>query len=261
MTSAEAVQENLVEFFRHFARTRSTGCTAELDGVSIASSGIEFHMFNAAFFSTPVTSGEAELARRIDLAAGLLAGQDTRWAFWACEEKMNDATASVAARAFRRRGLVPALRHPGMACERLERPQRLSPELEIRPVEDGASRAAFAHINAIAFRIPFEWCRELYDVEALWNDFFTGYVGYVGGNAVSTSATLAAGGAIGVYAVATLPGHEHKGYGEAMTRHGLAVAQKKTGIELSILQATGAGLPLYRRMGYEVVTHFMVYSA
>jgi GNAT superfamily N-acetyltransferase len=260
MTPAQAVQENLIEFFRHFARTRSTGRTAEVDGISVASSGIAFHMFNAAFLSTPVHSGQ-ELERRIGLAADLLGAYDFRWAFWASEDKMDSAAAASATRVFRRHGLVPSLRHPGMVCCRLAPPARPAPELEIRPVVDSASRAAFAHINAIAFRIPFEWCRELYGVEELWNESFSGYIGFAGGNAVSTSATLIAADAIGVYAVATLPGHEHKGFGEAMTRHALTAAQERSGTELSILQATAAGLPLYRRMGYEVVTHFTVYSA
>jgi GNAT superfamily N-acetyltransferase len=260
MTPAEAVQRNLIEFFRHFARTRSAGLITELDGVSVASSGMAFHMFNAAFLSTPVDSGE-DLERRIDLAAGLLGANDFRWAFWACEAKMGGSAATAATRLFRRHGLVPALRHPGLACRRLAPPTRPTPGLEIRPVVDAAGRAAFAHVNAIAFRIPFEWCRELYDVEALWDGSFFGYVGFVGGDAVSTSATLVAADAVGVYAVATLPDHEHRGYGEAMTRHALALAGEKAGTELSILQATAAGLPLYRRMGYDVVTHFTVYSA
>jgi GNAT superfamily N-acetyltransferase len=261
MTPVGIVQENLVEFFRHFARCRSTGRTAELDGVSIASSGIVFHMFNAAFLSAPAAAGEEDLARRIDLAAANLGGDGSRWAFWVCEEMLRGGAAPKASKAFRRRGLVPALRHPGMVCERLDAPRRPMPELEIRPVRDGQSRAAFAHINAVAFHIPFEWCLQLYDLEALWGGCFSGYVGYSNGDAVSTAATLVAAGAIGVYAVATLPGHEHQGYGEAMTRHSLALAQKECGLGRSILQATAAGLPLYRRMGYEVVTHFVVYSA
>ena len=261
MIPADAVQENLVEFFRHFARCRSTGRTAELDGVTIASSGIVFHMVNAAFLSAPAAVSEEDLARRIDLAAANLGGDGSRWAFWACEKMLRGGAASKAPKVFRRRGLVPALRHPGMVCERLDPPQRPMPELEVRPVRDGPGRAAFAHINAIAFHIPFEWCLQVYDLEDLWGGCFTGYVGYSNGDAVSTAATLVAADAIGVYAVATLPGHEHKGYGEAMTRHALALAQRESGVERSILQATAAGLPLYRQMGYHVVTHFVVYSA
>jgi predicted acetyltransferase len=61
---------------------------------------------------------------------------------------------------------------------------------------------------------------------------------------------------VGVYCVATLPGHERKGYAETMVRHAVA----RAGLGQSILQATSPGFSLYRRMGYEVVTHFAIYS-
>ena len=71
---------------------------------------------------------------------------------------------------------------------------------------DRQTRLAFSHVNSIAFRIPFEWCLELYDVDALWAGPFQGWVGFRNGEVVLTVATLVAGGATGLYAVATLPG-------------------------------------------------------
>ncbi len=260
MTPIDAVEQNLLEFFRHFARVRTSGRIVDLDGVSIASSGIVFHMFNAAFFSTPVTAGEGDLARRIDLAAELFGGPDSRWAFWACEQKLAGDIAAKASKVFRGRGLVQTFRHPGMMCQRLRPPRRPLPNLEFRQVHDAQSRVVFAHINATAFHIPFEWCLDLYDLDALWDGCFSGHIGYANGEAVSTVATVAAAGTVGVYSVATLPGQECKGYGEAMTRYAVAEAQKASGVESSVLQATAAGLSLYRRMGYEVVTNFAVYS-
>jgi ribosomal protein S18 acetylase RimI-like enzyme len=260
MTPVDAVERNLLEFFRHFARVRGTGRIADLEGVSIASSGIVFHMFNAAFFAPPAISSQDDLARRIDLAAGLLGAAGSRWAFWACEEKLSGVAPASARRIFRSRGLVASFRHPGMVCRRLNPPRRALPELEFRQVNDAQSRAVFAHINSIAFRIPFEWCLELYDIEALWDGRFWGCIGYHNGEAVSTAATLAAAGTAGIYCVATLPAHERKGYGEAMTRHAVARVRQDPDIEWVILQATVAGLPLYRRMGFEEVTSFVVYS-
>jgi ribosomal protein S18 acetylase RimI-like enzyme len=260
LPAKQAVEANLLEFFRHFARHRPSGRIEELDGVSIASCGIDFHMFNAAFFSTPVTAAEGELERRIDLAAGRLGWQGGRWAFWACEDRLDKAIIGKAAKAFASRALFLTLRHPGMASESLKPPVRPLPEMEIRPVEDRQSRLALTHINSVAFRIPFEWCLELYDAEQIWGGNFTGYVGRVNGEAVSTVATLTTAGAVGLYCVATLPGHEHKGYAEAMVRHAAACAQEASGIKRLILQSTAPGLSLYRRMGFGVVTHFAIYS-
>ncbi len=259
MTPARAVELSLLEFFRHFARARKSGRVAELEGVSIASSGIEFYMFNAAFLATP-PAGSGDLEKRIELAARQLGDGGPRWAFWAGAGMLGKIPGEHVSRAFRRWGLRPAFHHPGMACERLAPPRRTPVPLECRRVEDRALRIEFARLNSLAFHIPFEWCRELYDLEALWTNEFTGHIGYVDGAPVCCAATLLAAGAVGVYSVATLPGHERKGYGETITRHAVASAQRESGLTRSVLQATRPGVSLYRRMGYDQVTHFVVYT-
>jgi ribosomal protein S18 acetylase RimI-like enzyme len=250
------VEHNLVEFFRHVARVRPSGELAESDGLWIASAGIEFHMFNAAFFSGPVE----DLEGRIGEAGRRLGTQGRRWAFWACEERMARGLSRSERDVFFRRGLGFAYRHPGMVAERLQEPDRAPAVLDIRPVVDRQTRLSFSHINSIAFRIPFEWCLELYDVDALWGGPFQGWVGYRNGEAVATAATLVAGGATGLYAVATLPDYRRKGCAEALVRHAVAHVEQSQGIGLSVLQATHEGVSLYRRMGYRTVTHFSVFS-
>ncbi|MCC7175381.1 MAG: GNAT family N-acetyltransferase [Bryobacterales bacterium] len=260
LSAAEAVELSLLEFFRHFARARAAGRVAELDGVSVAAAGIEFHMFNAAFFATPVTDAGADLDRRIEEAQSRLGAGDARWAFWAGAGKFAAVPEARLTAAFRRRGLYPAFHHPGMACESLAPPRKPLPALEFRRVQDRAGRAEFARLNCHAFHIPFEWCLELYDCEPLWTERFTGYIGCLQGQAVCGAATLCAADAVGVYAVATMPGHERKGYGESVMRHAVACAQRESGFSRSVLQATRTGIPLYQRMGYEPVTHFVVYT-
>ena len=58
------VAENLRESFRIIAASRRAGELRELHGVSIASAGSTFQMFNAAFLSDQVAS-VAELSKRI----------------------------------------------------------------------------------------------------------------------------------------------------------------------------------------------------
>jgi ribosomal protein S18 acetylase RimI-like enzyme len=256
VAAVQIVELNLVEFFRHIARVRPSGELAEIDGLWIASAGIQFHMFNAAFFSEPVT----DLKGRIDEAGRRLGSQGRRWAFWACEERMARGLSRSERDVFSRRGLGFAYRHPGMIAERLQDPTRAPAVLDIRPVVDRQSRLSFSHINSIAFRIPFEWCLELYDIDALWGGPFQGWVGYRNGEAVSTAATLVAGGATGLYAVATLPDHQRKGCAEALVRHAVAHVEQSQEIGLTVLQATHEGVALYRRMGYQTVTHFSVFS-
>ena len=258
--AVQIVERNLVEFFRHIARVRPGGELAEFDGVWIASAGIQFHMFNAAFLSGPVTERLAELEGRIGEAERRLGREGRRWAFWACEERLAGGLSHNERNLFSRRGLGFAYRHPGMLAERLREPDRAVAGLEIRPVADRESRMTFSHINSVAFRIPFEWCLELYDLDALWGGPFQGWVGYRNGQAVSTAATLVAGGATGLYAVATLPDYRRKGCAEALVRHAVAHVEQPQGAGLSVLQATHEAVPLYRRMGYQTVTHFSVFS-
>jgi len=256
----EIVERNLVEFFRQIARVRPGGELAEFDGVWIASAGIQFHMFNAAFFSGPVAERLTDLEGRIGEAGRRLGALGRRWAFWACEERMARGLSRSERDVFARRGLGFAYRHPGMIAERLREPDRAPAALDIRPVADRQSRLSFSHINSIAFRIPFEWCLELYDIEALWDGPFQGWVGYRNGEAVATAATLVAGGATGLYAVATLPEHRRKGCAERLVRHAVAHVEQSQGISLTVLQATHEAVPIYRRMGYQTVTHFSVFS-
>jgi len=251
------VERNLLALFRHLAGGRESGEVRELPGVSIASSNVDFHMFNAAFFSGPAAGLESGLA-----AATLHFGaRERRWAFWLCDDRLDQAARSTAQARFHRGGLNLALSHPGMMAERLLAPVRPLPALEIRPVETAGERTAFCEINAAAFRIPFSWCRDVYDLGNLWGGAFSGYVGYAGGRAVSTVAAMAAAGAVGLYGVATLPDNGGRGYAEALIRHALAKARERHGIERTILQACTEALPLYHRLGYRVVTRFSAYSS
>ena len=57
----------------------------ELPGVSIASLGVAFQMFNAAFPSEPVETQTA-LEARLQAARDHFHAQGLRWAFWICED-------------------------------------------------------------------------------------------------------------------------------------------------------------------------------
>ena len=61
--------------------------------------------------------------------------------------------------------------------------------------------------------------------------------------------------------VATLRAHRKLGCAEAIMRHALAEARRDWGLERTVLHATPAGLPVYRRMGYHGVTRFLFYLA
>jgi ribosomal protein S18 acetylase RimI-like enzyme len=252
------VADNLRESFRVIAASRGAGEVRELRGVSIAAAGTTFQMFNAAFLSLGVAT-EAELAQRILLASLHFNARGLEWAYWVCEDFLEPKARRQSRRVFQKHGLHHSVDLPGMVAERIERPAKPLPRIEIRRVGDSVTRDAFCAIGSVCFHVPIAWFREVFDSHTVWGNF-AGYVGYADGEPVSTAAAVMGGGAVGIYNVATLPGQQRRGYGEAVMRHALGEACREHGIERSILQSTPAGYRLYERMGYRTVTSVAVYS-
>jgi ribosomal protein S18 acetylase RimI-like enzyme len=254
----ENVADNLRESFRVIAASRGEGELRELRGVSIASSGVTFQMFNAAFLSAPVAS-DAELAQRIMLPKVHFHARGLDWAFWVCEDLMASGPRRRSRSAFEKHGLRHSVDLPGLIAERVLPPARTLPAMEVRRVNTGPTRDAFCGIGSACFHVPLPWFKEVFGNASVW-ERFAAYVGYVAGEPVTTAAVVMGGGAAGVYNVATLPGHQCRGYGEAVMRHALECARAEHGISRSILQSTRAGLRLYERMGFRTVTRVAVYS-
>jgi ribosomal protein S18 acetylase RimI-like enzyme len=84
------------------------------------------------------------------------------------------------------------------------------------------------------------------------------YLGFLRGEAVASAALVLEGGVAGIYSVATEPSARHRGIGRAMTAHALREARRR-GYRVGILQATGPGYSVYRKIGFEDVTKFELY--
>ena len=255
----ENVAANLRESFRAIAASRAPGEIRELRGVSIASAGVTFQMFNAAFLSAPVET-ETDLARRIMLPSVHFDARGLEWAYWVCNDWLDARTRRRSRQIFERHGLRHTVDLPGMVAERILPPVKPLPNLEIRRVGGRATRDAFCAIGSVCFHVPLPWFREVFDHDSVW-DRFIGWVGYLDQEPVSTAATVIGGGAVGVYNVATMPEHQMRGYGETVMRHAVAEAQRRHGIEHTILQSTPAGHRLYQRMGFCTVTNVAVYAS
>jgi ribosomal protein S18 acetylase RimI-like enzyme len=256
----QKVEQNLRESFRALASDRPAGDIREISGVSIASAGTSFQMFNAAFLSCPVGSPE-DLERRIATAKVHFRARGLTWSFWVCDDLLPPKARKRMERLFESAGLRLTVQLPGMLAERLLPPRRELPEIEIRRVTDEPTRQAFCDIGCTCFHVPLNWFREIFLRRQLWDGDFVGYVGYANGEPVATAATVTAADAVGVYNVATLPAHRRRGHGEAVVRHALEQARQQSGCERTILQATQHGLALHLSMGYKTVTTVRVYAS
>jgi ribosomal protein S18 acetylase RimI-like enzyme len=253
------VADNLRESFRVIAASRAAGEVRELPGVSVASSGVTFQMFNAAFLSGPVT-GDGELTQRILLPSMHFNSRGLEWAYWVCEDWMNSRARRSSHRVFERFGLRHSVDLPGMVAEEIQPPVKPPASLDVRRVSSGPTGDAFCAIGSVCFHVPLAWFQEVFESPAVWEQF-AGYVGYADEEPVATAAIVVGGGALGVYNVATVPGRQRLGFGETVMRYALADARRRFGIRRSILQSTPAGLHLYERMGYRKVTTVAVYAS
>ncbi len=254
-----AVAENLVSAMRFFGHVRKNGEVCELPGVCLVSCGLNYAAFNAALLSEHLGSDANQLRHRIEAPAAHFHSRSLRWTYWVCDDYLDDNLRRESRGIFRSFGLSPLTDPPGMFAERLTAPRRKLPELEIRPVQDAETRRMFAYITAIAFEIPQDVSRDVYGSARGWGGDFHGYVGYVNGAPIATTATVTAAGVIGVYSVGTLPLWRHKGYAESLMRRALEIEQQASGVEATVLQSTQSGVSLYERMGYRRVTRFSVY--
>src|ERR1700733_15240088 len=83
--SFREVSDNLRESFRVLAEGRPGAEVLELPGISIASLGVSFQMFNAAFVCEPVET-QAELEARLRSARSYFDTRGLPWALWICED-------------------------------------------------------------------------------------------------------------------------------------------------------------------------------
>lgn len=255
MTADQAVlNENLRCALAAFSCVSPAGERSDADGLSLSYSGEPFGLFNTAL---PVTPGD--FGTRLRRAAEYFGRKKTHWSVWYCEDLLSPEARRSARLDLAMMGLKHVMEAPGMIAHGISAPAGRLPDLEIRGVRDIGTAEDFSDIMSAAFQVPLPMSRRVYASEGLWRGPMKGWVGYSGGEPVSTAAIVVGGGAIGLYAVATHPEHQRRGFGEALVRVALETVRNQTGITTTVLQSSAAGYPLYVRMGYRNVTRFVVY--
>ncbi|MEP6716937.1 MAG: GNAT family N-acetyltransferase [Terriglobia bacterium] len=253
------VEANLRESFRVLAKGRVHGDVLELPGLTIASLGAAFQMFNTAFLSSPVTD-KADLESRLESARLHFRSRRIEWAFWLCDGWLEGRVRRNVTQIFQRFGLRLSSEMPGMIGSPLGKPRRSLPALDMRPVNSESTLNDFRAIGSVSFHVPYDWFSEVFDasVAAGQRDFLCN-VGYLHGEPVATSASLRSNGVVGLYNIATAPAYRGRGYGEAITRMTMQNALKAG--EPVVLQSTSQGLRIYERLGFREVTRILVYNS
>ncbi len=157
-------------------------------------------------------------------------------------------------------GLSPLMDLTGMSAPSLLPPTRPLPALDIRRVADLPTATQLANINALAYGMPTELFSCMWNLH-LWTEDNFGYVAYVEGQAVSTATVFLVSGILYIALVATLPGHQGKGYAEAVLRHAAEQAAAFHGPHRLVLHASDMGRPVYQRMGFSGDSKIVILSA
>ena len=254
------VAENLRQSFRALAEGRPGAEVAELPGVSIASLGVAFQMFNAAFLSEPVET-QAELQGRLQSARSYFESRGRPWAFWICEDWLAADIRRKLSRECQAHGLRMSAEMPGMATNKLRPPTRPLAELDVRAMVPGTILDDFRALGSTCFHVPIAWFGEVFDEGVAERADFRCWVGYCEGVPVATAASVLSERALGIYNVATAPEHRKHGYGEAITRFAIDQGLRESPARRLVLQSTSLGYRLYDRMGFYPVTRVLVYNS
>jgi ribosomal protein S18 acetylase RimI-like enzyme len=254
------IEENLRQSFRILANGRDRADVLELPGVSIASLGVAFQMFNAAFLSAPVET-QAEMELRLQVARDHFETRGLAWSFWICEDWLTKPLRRRLSRMCQPYGLRLAAEMPGMIARRIAAPARRLPDLEIRRVDSAQTLHDFRAIGSTCFHVPPAWFSEVFDDRFAAGSPFACVVGYRDGVPVATAASVPSSNTIGLYNIATAPEFRERGYAEAITRCTVEAALKESGASQLVLQSTAQALTLYERMGFEAATRIVAYNS
>lgn len=159
-------------------------------------------------------------------------------------------------------GYTAVVNTPGMALTERVAPAALPDGVEIRSARTEADALAFVDVVASAYEalpLPAALTRKLFSQSTRWRKpFYETFLLCEQQRAVACAQLLWSHGIAGVYWVGTRPEASRRGYADALMRW-LSNHAFDAGARAVILQASRAGEPVYRRIGYREITRYRAY--
>jgi ribosomal protein S18 acetylase RimI-like enzyme len=229
-------------------------------GVVMITSPVAYSVFNIALMEAAAPEVEGELTRRIRVARQHYEALGYPWSFWICESDLGRREMRRLFETFTSEGMNCIAESPGMDTGELSEERRRLPALTFRQVEDEAEREDFSMLVCASFHIPPLMAAAVYAKPQFWAGRLKAWVGYHGGRPVTTAATVASGGVLGLYSVATLPEYRRMGFGEMAVRHVVARSREEGAQGPVVLQSSTGAYALYKDLGFRRRTRFFIFA-
>jgi GNAT superfamily N-acetyltransferase len=211
----------------------------------------------AAFFN-PVVVLSPPAPGAVDEAVRWLRSQDVEPSVRAADGVIDDAFLELT----RRLGFVRDERaQPGMALQPLPPSPPRPPGLTIEAASS-ATLDRWYRANAAGFDMSDSGLELVHDLNPpgiVVDPDIRLLGGYLDEEPVACSKAIRSGNVVGIYAVGTSERARRLGIGTAMTWAAIEVG-RQWGCEVGVLQASEMGQPVYRAMGFRVVTSYVNFS-
>lgn len=247
----DLADQNAVDAARLFARGEPGAVVEERAGTLLIASAVP--MLSLFHSAARRTDAAADPRAALAAVAAFAREHDRDLNLWT--SAANDLDLVKVAEAA---GLEHRFSLTGMAIR--EAPSEGVPGLGIavRRVTDDAGVADYARVHGELYAEsgrPYEAAGHFASTAVLLAPNVAGYVAYLDDRPVSAAMTVYSGRVAGLFVVATSSGARRRGLGELVSR-----AATRAGFELGaaavVLQATAAGEPVYRRIGFEKITEY-----
>ncbi len=251
--------DQLVSMWGGIVADRGDTDLRERPGLTVRWADNRFPFWNTLVFSERCAS-RACAAEILAEASTYMRSKTQPGLVWVCEEFLAASARPTLPDIAAKTGLAYSLTCHGMEGEFPALPEPSHPTLSFVRATTEELMLAYGAINAASYGWEPEIGHAGLKQAPLWKERMQAWLGVENGVPVSAAAAIANQDSLFVALVATMPAAQRKGYGEATTRKALYEGARETGLKRAVLHATDAGMPVYRRIGFEKVATFQLYG-
>ncbi|KNF07060.1 acetyltransferase, GNAT family [Gottschalkia purinilytica] len=252
-TWLKLADENLAESIKHRAKNLKNGKLYETDAYMIYTVGVDNEDAHLnGVFCLDDTYAEEMLEKANDIFKTM----NRNYVVWVREHgnlKLEKILKEKGLKAKREPG------SSGMIIKQRIAPVEIPRGFEIKRVTTSKEAEDFSVVVQNAFEKPIEVAQEVFSsVETLFSPNVISYVVYQKDHPVASVTTVVSGRVAGIYWVGTVEEARGQGLGSYIT-YVATNAGFDAGAEAVILQASIAGERVYKKLGYETITHYRWY--